>query len=103
MGGKVFLFFLENPPRAELGQGKRTVEGGVSLTGLNYVRCTIVQWQRIPQRETQPEPEPDPESETGIQQIRAGMLKYCKNTEIQRAAEKTKLRQQTTAVRTTSI
>lgn len=79
----------------------RTVEGGVGLTGLNYVRCTIVQWQRIPQRETQPEP--DHESETGIQQIRAGMLKYCKNTEIQRAAEKSKLRQQTTAVRTTSI
>lgn len=99
MGGKVFLFFLENPPRAWAGEE----DGGVSLTGLNYVRCTIVQWQRIPQRETQPEPEPDPEFETGIQQIRAGMLKYCKNTEIQRAAEKTKLRQQTTAVRTTSI
>lgn len=60
------------------------------MPGLNYVRCTIVQWQRIPQSETQPEPE----SETGIQQIRAGMLKYCKNTEIQRAVVETKLRQQ---------
>lgn len=61
---------------------------------MNYVRCTIVQWQWIPQRETQAEPELEPESETGIQQIRAGMLKYCKNTEIQRAAVETKLRQQ---------
>lgn len=61
---------------------------------MNYVRCTIVQWQWIPQRETQAEPELELESETGIQQIRAGMLKYCKNTEIQRAAVETKLRQQ---------
>lgn len=46
-------------------------------------------------RETQPETETETETatgtdtetetETGIQQIRAGMLKYCRNTEIQRA------------------
>lgn len=77
-GGKVsFSIFFEGDEE----------EVGV---GLNYVRCTIVQWQWIPQRETQAELE----SETGIQQIRAGMLKYCKNTEIQRAAVETKLRQQ---------